>query len=86
VLVLTIWTNGELPLPDEVDEVDAFEPRLPEAVPDEALDDPDVDPVEAVPVEAVPVEAPVPLAVLPLDTLSPGERLASDAIVPLAGA
>jgi hypothetical protein len=80
VLVLTISTNGEVE-PAEVEEDEELEPpRLPAADPVgllvEELDD---DPL----LEVVDVEA---LEVDPADTESPGERFASDTIVPLIGA
>jgi hypothetical protein len=81
VLVLTISANGELALPDDEDEVEVPEPRLPADDPEApAAEDPDADEVSLdVPVvEAFPVD--------PADTVSPGERPASDAIVPLIGA
>jgi hypothetical protein len=80
VLVLTISAKGEVELA-EVDEDEEPElPRLPAAVPvgllvEELDDDPLFDVVD---VEALEFD--------PADTLSPGERLATDTIVPLIGA
>jgi hypothetical protein len=80
VLVLTISAKGEVELP-EVDEDEEPElPRLPAAVPVGLL----VEELDEVPLlDVVDVEA---LEVDPADTLSPGERLATDTIVPLIGA
>jgi hypothetical protein len=87
VPVLTISANDELELPEvedeelpeaELPELEVLAPdapRLPAVVPDEPLDD---EPEEDVP--------PDPLEVDPADTASPGERLASETIVPLIGA
>jgi len=78
LLVLAIPANAELVLPDDEEvEVEVLEPpRLPAAVPE---DDPDEDVVAfELDVDALPVE--------PADTVSPGERLASETIVPLVGA
>jgi hypothetical protein len=85
VLVLTISANGELELvevePPEVEEEDEVEPpRVPAVVPPvppvvEAEDDPLLDVLE---VDALPVD--------PAETELPGERLASDTIVPVIGA
>jgi hypothetical protein len=80
VFVLTISTNGEeeLPEPDE-DEDEPVLPRppvvAPPVVPVVELEDPvlDVEEVDAVEVD-------------PAVTESPGERLATDATVPLTGA
>jgi hypothetical protein len=85
VLELTISANGELVLvDDDPDEVELLEPRLPAEVPEGApVDEPDD---AEVPVEPVDVADPEAFPVLPADTLSPGERLATDAIVPLIGA
>jgi multidrug efflux pump subunit AcrA (membrane-fusion protein) len=83
VLVLTISANGELALPDaDVDEVEVLDPpRLPVVVPEEP---PAEDPVEdELPLEVPDIDA---LPVEPADTASPGERPASDTIVPLIGA
>jgi hypothetical protein len=80
LLVLTISANGEVE-PVEVEEDEELElPRLPAVVAvgllvEEVVDDP-------VP-EVVDVDA---LEVEPADTESPGERFASDTIVPLIGA
>lgn len=76
VLLLTICANGEVE-PVELEEDDELEPpRLPEVDPAplfvEELDD------EVVDVEALEVD--------PADTESPGERFASETIVPLTGA
>ena len=81
--LLTISANDELVVPgDEEDEVEALEPpTLPAEVPEEPpAEDPDEDdvPLKVAAVDALPVD--------PADTVSPGERLASDAIVPLVGA
>jgi hypothetical protein len=79
-LVLTISANGELELP-EVEEEDELElPRPPAVVPPvPPVVVPVVDPVlEVLDVDAVPVE--------PAETESPGNRLASDTIVPVIGA
>jgi hypothetical protein len=82
-LVLTISANDEVELGDvEEDEV-LDPPRLPAVVPpvppvppvEEVEDDPVLDVVDA---EALEVD--------PADTESPGERDASDTIVPLMGA
>jgi hypothetical protein len=81
-LVLTISANGEVELPevDEDDEDEPEPPRLPAVAPA-------VVPVVDLPEDPLPdvvdVEA---LEVDPGDTESPGERLASDTIVPLTGA
>jgi hypothetical protein len=86
VPVLTISVNGELVLPDdEEDEVEVPEPpRLPVVVPEELpVEDPDEDEVPLDPLDVADVEA---LPVEPADTASPGERAASDTIVPLIGA
>jgi hypothetical protein len=82
VLVLTISANGELE-PVEVEEDEVPEPPrppalAPAALPVEGLDDDPVLDVEDAEAEA--------LEVAPADTESPGERLASDTIVPLIGA
>jgi hypothetical protein len=89
-LVFTISANGELELPElevpelelpVVEEEDELEPpRLPAVVPleppvVELEDDPLLDVLD---VGAAPVD--------PADTESPGERLASDTIVPVIGA
>jgi hypothetical protein len=78
VLVLTISANGELVLPEEdADEVEVLEPaRLPVVAPVE--DPPEVEVLDVVDADAAPVD--------PAETVSPGERLASEAIVPLVGA
>jgi hypothetical protein len=81
LLALTISANDELAPDDEEDEVDVLAPpRLPVPVPEELpAEDPDED--------EVPLVADVAeLLVEPADTVSPGERLASEAIVPLTGA
>jgi hypothetical protein len=78
--VLTISTNGEVEVA-EPDEDEVLEPPMVPAVvpvvpPVEELDD---DPaLDVADVEALDVD--------PADTESPGERLASDTIVPLIGA
>jgi hypothetical protein len=83
VPVLTICANGELALPDDdEDELEVLEPpRLPAAVPEAPPpEDPDEDevPLDVPDANALPLE--------PADTVSPGERLANDTIVPLIGA
>jgi hypothetical protein len=78
VLVLTISNSGELLLVDE-EEVDEPEPRLPDVVAPALADAPVLPELEVV---ELPVAAPVLCAV----TLSPGDRLATEAIVPLIGA
>jgi hypothetical protein len=80
VLVLTISAKGELELVELEDDEVLEPPRLPAVVPPpppvEVLE---VDPVlVAAEVEALPVD--------PADTAFPGERLASDTMVPLVGA
>ena len=83
-LVLTISTNGELELPDEDDEPEVVEPRFPAEVPEEPVEE---EPDEAeVPLDPLEVLDPEALPVVPADTVSPGERLASEATVPLIGA
>jgi hypothetical protein len=81
VPVLTISANDELVLAEAEDDVELLEPpRLPAVVPDEPpVEDPD---------DVVALEPLVPdvLPVEPADTLSPGERVASEEIVPLTGA
>jgi hypothetical protein len=80
-LVLTISANGELALLDDEEEPEVLEPpRVPVVLCEELpVDDPDEDDVALDPLDdALPVE--------PADTASPGERLASDTIVPLIGA
>jgi hypothetical protein len=84
VRVLTISANGELELPDdEEDELEVVEPRLPAVAPEEPVVG-DADEAE------VPLELDVPdadaLPVVPADTVSPGDTLARDTIVPLFGA
>jgi hypothetical protein len=84
VPVLTISANGEPELPDVEDELPAAElpadeepepPRLPAVVPGEPLEEPpDEEPVEEFD------------EVAPAETVLPGERLASETIVPLVGA
>jgi hypothetical protein len=80
--VSTISANAELELPPEDDPAP---PRLPAAVPplpepEEALEDDPPEPAPEAPEEllAPPVE--------PAETLSPGDTLASEMIVPDAGA
>jgi hypothetical protein len=81
-LVLTISANGELELLLLVEDDDELEPpRLPAVVP------PVVPPVVEVEEEPLPAALDVEaLDVDPADTVSPGERLESDTIVPLIGA
>jgi hypothetical protein len=55
---------------------DELEPRLPAVLVEEPVDEPDVDPVDAP--DVPPVD--------PAETLSPVDRLATDATVPLIGA
>jgi hypothetical protein len=87
VPVLTISANAELELPeveeDELPEAELPEleedevpeaPRLPAVVPEEPLEAPDAEE----PVEGLDVD--------PEETASPGERLASETIVPAVGA
>jgi hypothetical protein len=81
VLVLTICTNGELLVDDEdvlvePEEPVELEPMLPAVLVEAPVDEPDVDPVDAP--DVPPVD--------PAETLSPADRLASDATVPLIGA
>jgi hypothetical protein len=87
VRVLTISANGELVLApdDEEDDVELLEPpTLPAVVP---VEPPVEEPVEdEVPVDALEVPDVEALPVEPADTVSPGDRLASDTIVPLIGA
>jgi hypothetical protein len=80
VPVLTICANGEVE-PAEVEEDEELEPpRLPAAVPAP----PPVEPLDDDPLpDVVDAEA---LEVDPADTESPGERFASETIVPLIGA
>jgi hypothetical protein len=78
VLVLTSCTSGELLVADEVDP-DEAEPRLPDVVAPAPVDAPVLPELEA-------VEPPVVAPVLCALTLSPGDRLATEAIVPLIGA
>jgi hypothetical protein len=84
VPVLTISAKDEPELPDvEDEELPEVElpalapepPRLPAVAPVEPLDD---EPEEEVPPDELEVD--------PADTASPGERLASETIVPLIGA
>jgi hypothetical protein len=80
VLVLTISANGEVELAEVEEDEEPELPRLPAVVPvgllvEELDDDPVLDVVD---VEALDVDPP--------DTVSPGERLESDTIVPLIGA
>jgi hypothetical protein len=78
VLVLTISANGELELAEVVEELEP--PRPPAVVPAvPAVDELDEDVL-------LDVEAVEALAVDPAETESPGERLASDTIVPVIGA
>lgn len=83
---LTISANGELELPeveeDELPEAELPElddevpelPRLPAVVPEEPLEE---EPDDEEPLEALDVD--------PAETASPGERLATETIVPLIG-
>lgn len=79
--VFTISANGELELLDEDDD-ELEPPRLP------ADAEPPAAPPVPVPEEELDEELELLLAlpVEPADTASPGERLASDTIVPLVGA
>jgi hypothetical protein len=81
-LVLTISANAELePLDEPLDDEDPLEPpRLPAVALPPA--------VALALLEDVPDDEPLPDAVdvEPADTVSPGERLASETIVPLVGA
>lgn len=61
---------------DAVVEPDGLDPRLPAVLMEEPVDEPDVDPVDA----------PDVLPVDPAEMLSPEDRLATDATVPLVGA
>jgi hypothetical protein len=80
--VLMISTNGEVELAEPVlDEDEELEPpRLPAAVPAEPL------PVEAEDDPLPELADPDPLDVDPAETESPGDRFASETIVPLIGA
>ena len=84
VLVLTISANGELALPDDAeDDVEVPEPPTLPVVPEELpAEDPDEVEVPLDPLDVVVAASPVD----PADTVSPGERPASDTIVPLTGA
>jgi hypothetical protein len=76
---LTISANGDVELP-ELDEEELEPPRLPAVVPAEpAVAELDDDPL-------LDVDDPDALEFEPEETESPGERLASDTIVPLIGA
>jgi hypothetical protein len=83
-LVFTISANGVLELevePPVVEEEDELEPPRPPAVVEPVL--PVVEPVEELLLGVLDVEA---LPVDPADTELPGDRLATDTIVPLIGA
>jgi hypothetical protein len=84
-LVFTISANGVLELlevePPVVEEEDELEPPSPPAVVEPVP--PLVEPVEELLLAVLGVEA---LPVDPTDTELPGERLATDTIVPLIGA
>jgi hypothetical protein len=95
VPVSTISANGLLELP----EPEPLEPEDPD--PEEPVPEPELEPPPRLPAVALPALPPPPLPVEPEDpdalllealefepaeTLSPGERLASETIVPLVGA
>lgn len=91
VLVSTISANGVL---------EELPPGLPPELPADDEPEPPRPPVAPVPPPALPLDAEPPLALeppldavfvaapplAPADTVSPGDRLASETIMPLAGA